>query len=60
MRKSKRAKLVGKYESWFAKKPYENVYKTPRGAHYIDKKAGVRKRKRYLRKANLKNIKKFR
>ena len=57
MRKSKRPRVVGRYVSYWSRKPYEKVFKTERGAFYVDKKASVRKTKRYIPKKSRKNIK---
>ena len=57
MRKSKRPKIVGRYVSYWSQKPYEKVFKTERGAFYVDKKSGVRKKKRYIAKMSRRNIK---
>ena len=57
MRKSKRPKIVGRYVSLWSRKPYEKVFKTSRGAFYVDKKVSIRKTKRYIPKKSRKNIK---
>jgi|MDSW01.1.fsa_nt_gb hypothetical protein len=57
MRRSTRPRIVGRYKGHCSKTPYERVYKTARGALYVDKKAGIRKHKRYIRQPYKKYVK---
>ena len=57
MRRSTRAKVVGRYVSLFSRKPYEKVLQSTRGAYFLNAKPSVRKRKRYLTGSARKNIK---